>query len=828
MTPLLALLLLFVPCSLASSLPSATQTSLRNLVDDLYSYRRNNFGDAIENLASTSTSCKSTGLEYTYFGFDRQWRTETYPVFKCDDMSRLTSIDFSLSPKPSGRTIQLTKYYMERWFSGMPDLTRLVLETNSNDTNGILTVDIVGNLSAPLAALPKLQTCVFPPPATSVCCSNGTSPAIPTGSPCLSSFVTRLNGGALQDQCVHCCTNQRHDSVETNVDCGGPCRACMSNSTAAACTNGIQDNAETSVDCGGGCPVNCCENGIRDPNEDGVDCGYLACGRGCSACRPELCNRRNGCSNNVNLCTTSASLEVCGNPDCAAKGCSNVFAGWYGRGCRLFEPIGICTKSSASTGTCRSSAPNATECAVIGRVETADAFVCDVACQRAGSCKAGETRQPGAMLASVCKTAGESCGDQLVCNRQGRCVPEPKCGACETFNGNTCATACTGFPCNNDVCVDTSDNDTCTATVASASPGVCTTFAAAKGVCSNAATCNVECTGSRSAIVCDAQCNNPTNPCVVGSPIGTLTAEDVCVGDGRSCGSGVCLLGGKCRAATPLSLFLERLKADATSSNTVLRDRVRAAASAFLISLPLVSDTADETWKTLNLHVSENATTRKRAMSDDLKTALMNDTMLTTLGWAMRETRPTTTTTTTTTTTSTRASGGNGTPGSTSSGASGTQSNADSGVSTMVVGSGTQGGADSGVSTTGSGGSATGGDTSKSDDALGDDESAEFPLAAVVGGIAGGLCLIILIAVVVLLVKRRRAANDHPSSLSAINSNPSTPATDSAALFFDEDDEPLKLKSETKESIYASATGLANAPPSGEYGKAPDISSVRE
>jgi hypothetical protein len=790
----------------ASNLTAAAQTSLRNIYTDLYQQfggGNRQFQNAIQSLGLSSTVCKTTGLEYLYSDRNGSPRSELFTAFKCDEMSRLTAIDLSLNPKANGNAIQLTKYYMERWFSGMPDLTKLVLENGDTD---VLSVDVVGNLSAPLTFLSKLQTCVLPPPtaSVSVCCTNGTSPFIPDSSPCLASFVSRLNGGAAQDQCVYCCTNQRRDNGEVNVDCGGPCHACVANATA--CFNGIQDNTETGVDCGGGC-VSCCENGIRDANEDGIDCGSQSqCGRYCN-CAPAACNRPTSICSDTNICTTSASLESCGSPECAAKACSNVYAGWFGRGCRMFQQIGICSRTNSNNGACRSTPPNVTECGVIGRVNTADAFVCDTACQRADSCKAGTTRPAtGVVLATVCKVAGESCGDQLICNRQGRCVPQPQCGACEAFMGTACTAACARFPCDNNICIDASDNDTCTATVASASVGVCNTYTAAKGVCTDAKACSVQCIGSRPAITCDAMCGNATNPCVADTPLGALTADDVCVGDGRGCGgSNVCLLGGKCRAATLLSLFLERLNANATSSNSALRDRVRAAASAFLISLPRVADTGDESWKTLSLHVSE-ATMRKRAMSDDLTTALLADPTLATLGWAVRESRPSTTTTKT-------SSGGN-TPGTTGVG-SGTSGGNGSGT-------GTQGSAGSGAETTtttlaGGQSTASGGEETKTDDAVGDDESTEFPVAAVVGGIAGGLCLIILIAMVVVLAKRRRA-DDHPSSLSAIKSSNSTEAADSAALFFDEDDEPLQLKSETKESIYASATGF------GEYGKAPEIS----
>lgn len=81
------------------------------------------------------------------------------------------------------------------------------------------------------------------------------------------------------------CFNGIQDGDETEIDCGGSCRAC------ASCTDGILNQGEYKVsvdlaggtisDCGGpncpGCPT--CSDGIRNQGEQGVDCGGP-----CSSC----------------------------------------------------------------------------------------------------------------------------------------------------------------------------------------------------------------------------------------------------------------------------------------------------------------------------------------------------------------------------------------------------------------------------------------------------------------------------------------------------------------------------------------------------------------
>jgi hypothetical protein len=71
---------------------------------------------------------------------------------------------------------------------------------------------------------------------------------------------------------------------EEDVDCGGSCDPCITNS----CTDKTQNGDETGVDCGGSC-FRCfyCDNGVQDAGETGVDCGDPA-EEACPAC--ETCD----------------------------------------------------------------------------------------------------------------------------------------------------------------------------------------------------------------------------------------------------------------------------------------------------------------------------------------------------------------------------------------------------------------------------------------------------------------------------------------------------------------------------------------------------------
>jgi hypothetical protein len=113
------------------------------------------------------------------------------------------------------------------------------------------------------------------------------------------------------------CTNNKKDSLETDVDCGGVCvtklgkkcslgKECGSNSD---CESGICDD-HVCVD------VDPCENGKEDGSETDVDCGGRcdACGLG-KSCEYSSDCESNYCKNNVCAKDPSKDSDMDGMPD---------------------------------------------------------------------------------------------------------------------------------------------------------------------------------------------------------------------------------------------------------------------------------------------------------------------------------------------------------------------------------------------------------------------------------------------------------------------------------------------------------------------------------
>lgn len=102
---------------------------------------------------------------------------------------------------------------------------------------------------------------------------------------------------------VEPCHDGIRDGEESDVDCGGSCRACTTNKTCGAptdcdseqcdaglcglpsCTDGLRDGFETDVDCGGPCPA--CD--LDDRCWDHDDCATNQCGAPCTDPDPLSC-----------------------------------------------------------------------------------------------------------------------------------------------------------------------------------------------------------------------------------------------------------------------------------------------------------------------------------------------------------------------------------------------------------------------------------------------------------------------------------------------------------------------------------------------------------
>ncbi len=158
------------------------------------------------------------------------------------------------------------------------------------------------------------------------------------------------NDGAVPDAGppAHC-SNGFQDAIEgeTDLDCGGPCSACVTGQfcqiandceslrcdqstrrcLAAMCNDGVKNGSETDRDCGGSCPscsdgadclvnadcrsvvcsgtpktcqVPTCMDGVKNGLESDIDCGL--------ACNPTKCERGERCVANADCLTNSCSF----------------------------------------------------------------------------------------------------------------------------------------------------------------------------------------------------------------------------------------------------------------------------------------------------------------------------------------------------------------------------------------------------------------------------------------------------------------------------------------------------------------------------------------
>ena len=104
-------------------------------------------------------------------------------------------------------------------------------------------------------------------------------------------------GTCLPTEIADACHDRVRDDDETDVDCGGSCRACGFD---AACA--VANDCQSRVCDTGTCAPPTCSDGIQDGFETGIDCGGLRCGYcagdGCSkndSCHSKVCNSDGKC-----------------------------------------------------------------------------------------------------------------------------------------------------------------------------------------------------------------------------------------------------------------------------------------------------------------------------------------------------------------------------------------------------------------------------------------------------------------------------------------------------------------------------------------------------
>jgi hypothetical protein len=357
---------------------------------------------------------------------------KTLDAIVCNEAgTSVTKIDFSSIPvmmtvamaagdSPSP-VLRLNDTYLSLWTPHLSSVTNLTLAFPVA-SRALTFSHLIGDLSR-LSALTSLTACDLPRFRSRdgpICCQQNGSPNIPSGSPCLNAFVKEYNGGLPQAQCVNCCKNMIMDNGETGVDCGGPCSDCLARSN---CFNNIQDGNERGVDCGGLCANDCCANGFLDGGEDTRDCGGVCEECKCSGMITAVpaCNKRTGSSCDVvSTCGTACSSGGCSKNDCA-----DVFYGWVGIYCRLFEGVGRCASTTGGTqGSCAGTiAPS--ECVNLSRMSRLETQVCDIACQKPGTCVQGTVSVANnSAMSDLCYTSGEQrCGSGQECSSFGRCIP---------------------------------------------------------------------------------------------------------------------------------------------------------------------------------------------------------------------------------------------------------------------------------------------------------------------------------------------------------------------------------------------------------------------
>lgn len=270
------------------------------------------------------------------------------------------------------------------------------------------------------------------------------------------------------------CSDGRTDGDETDVDCGGSCRACDApracgkdaDCTTSTCVSGRcydatcrdlkLDNSETDIDCGGDtCPAckatlqcaknsDCangnpclggicydasCNNGKKDNDETDVDCGGLLC---------PACALLKGCEHGSdckigNLCLdklTHSVIEGAGEVNCGDAGvCSS---------------SGVCYSATCTNGNL-----DVSETDIDCGGETCPPCAAGSDCIQNSDCKAGNT-----CIGNVCYV--DTCIDgKLDGTETDKDCGGPQCPVCTTGKNCTLASDCqASTPCTAGKCGD--------------------------------------------------------------------------------------------------------------------------------------------------------------------------------------------------------------------------------------------------------------------------------------------------------------------------------------------------------------------------------------
>jgi hypothetical protein len=224
----------------------------------------------------------------------------------------------------------------------------------------------------------------------------------------ISSLLLALvvaGGGCGAPSLVSSCSNGIHDGSETDVDCGGACKACAANQRClvagdcatgacvgnicvaaklSSCGNRVKDGSETDVDCGGG---------ACSPCAIGSHCAVSAdCAGG--ACLNNVCAVANGCNDRVQ---DGAETDL----DCGGGSCPRCA---LGRRCQL---PGDCTGGACVNNVCAA----ASSCSNLVRDGNETDIDCGGSC---APCAVGRACVVNGDCASGSCSAGNHCVQPVV------------------------------------------------------------------------------------------------------------------------------------------------------------------------------------------------------------------------------------------------------------------------------------------------------------------------------------------------------------------------------------------------------------------------------
>jgi hypothetical protein len=382
-------------------------------------------------------------------------------------------------------------------------------------------------------------------------------------SKCVPAAGTCPQGQML---CGTVCTNLAIDPANCGM-CGKVCDAklekCESSACVklpASCTNGVKDGDETDLDCGGSCkacgdgkkcvdPKDCasgkCENGVCVPSPAMCPMGLTMCNGACKDVNVDPLNCGacgTACDANTQKCSGGACVDL--PPNCADGkkngGESDIDCGGLCKACgdgKACNDAKDCASGKCDAGVCVAAPPcppGLTLCGGLCKdatVDPAHCGGCGKACGPGESCEKGKCVQP--VAADGGSDAGGADGGM---GADGGANQNPDLAtpvqACDPLQG---LRVCVG------VCVDTSsDGKNCGGCNNACKQGsVCSNFSCVPGCKPGETDCNGSCTDLQTD---GRHCGGCNTPCAVNSVcVGGKCYEGGCPQGLTTCGIRACV-----------------------------------------------------------------------------------------------------------------------------------------------------------------------------------------------------------------------------------------------------------------------------------------------